>query len=367
MAVTFEAELSPPAVAALGHATRHSSGHLAEEGLGLLECWLTVRKRLTLVLGLTAAALMLAIVAILLRQPRYTATATLLIQPATPQVLDITQLVATAPSSGDHDFYTTQEDLLRSPALAVKVIRALGLGKTELLAPPKNGLAASWQNWPMHLLASWNNRTAQGIANRDAAAIELGVSTDAINRYQRMLAVAPVLGTQLVTVSFTAPDPGLAARIANAHAQSYIDWGLELRHQASARAQDFLREQLVEIKQRVEASEAALNSYRHAKGIVSFAIDDKDQIAEARMAALTTALTDAETDRIRLESEMQLVRAGDYDSLPAVINNQMIETLKPHIDDLSSQYAAMSSHFTDRWPDLGKLKSQLAEGRARAE
>jgi polysaccharide biosynthesis transport protein len=266
MTDSSEAEFSPAASAPFGRSGHHGFGHLAEEGLGLQECWLTVRKRLSLVLGLTTAALLLAVIGILLRQPRYTATATLLIQPATPQVLDITQLVATAPSSGDHDFYATQEDLLRSPALAVKVVRALGLRKTHLLDPPKYGLAALFQNWPIHLLAAWSDRTAQGIADRDEAAVELGASTDEINRYQRMLLVAPVLGTQLVTVSFTATDPLLGARIANAHARSYIDWGLELRHQASARAQDFLRGQLVEIKQRVEASEAALNSYRHTKG-----------------------------------------------------------------------------------------------------
>ena len=123
----------------------------------------------------------------------------------------------------------------------------------------------------------------------------------------------------------------LAARIANAHARHYVDWGLELRHQASTRAQHFL----------VVNWWKSSSGSKHPKprsiaivtqGIVSFAIDDKDQIAEARMAALSTAMTEAETDRIRLEAEMQLVSAGDYDSLPAVINNQMIETLKPQID-----------------------------------
>jgi succinoglycan biosynthesis transport protein ExoP len=180
-----------------------------------------------------------------------------------------------------------------------------------------------------------------------------------------MLSVTPVLGTQLVTISFTTTDPTLAAHIANAHARCYIEWGLELRRQASDRAQQFLRDQLVEIKQRVEASEAALNSYRHSKGIIYFASDDKEQIAEMRMAALTNALTDAQTNRIRLEAEMQLVHGGDYDSLPLVISNPMIEALKPQIDQLAGQYAGMASHFTDQWPDVAKLKAQLNDSRAR--
>jgi capsular exopolysaccharide synthesis family protein len=193
----------------------------------------------------------------------------------------------------------------------------------------------------------------------------LGVGAGALERYSSMLTIAPVVGTQLVIVSFTTPDPILSARIANAHARAYVNWGLDLRRQASKSTQDFLRGQLVEIKQRVEQSEAALNGYRHSKSIVSFAIDDKDQIAEARMAALSEALTEAQTNRIRLEGDMQLVREGDYGSLPLVVSNPMIQVLRPQIDQLDSQYAAMSAHFTDRWPDLAKLKAQLDESRAR--
>ncbi|HTT77545.1 MAG TPA: polysaccharide biosynthesis tyrosine autokinase [Candidatus Binataceae bacterium] len=335
---------------------------LQEQGLGLWECWLTVRKRLALIIGLTAGALTLALIAIIVQKPRYTATATLLIQPETPQILDVTQLIANTPNSDEHDFYKTQDDLLQSPSLAAKVIHALALDHTALLSPPKyTGLRRSIHDLPVHLL----NLLHPGLPKPPPDTADLGATADAISRYLDMLSVSPVLGTQLVTVSFTAGDPVLAARIANAHARYYIDWGLELRHQASTRAQQFLNNQLVEIKQRAEASEKALNSYRHSKGIITFDTDDKEQIAETRMAALTTAMTDAQTNRIRLEAEMQLVHAGDYESLPSVISNLMIETLKPQVDQLASQYAAMASHFTDRWPDTAKLKAQLNEATTR--
>jgi polysaccharide biosynthesis transport protein len=62
---------------------------------------------------------------------------------------------------------------------------------------------------------------------------------------------------------------------------------------------------------------------------------------------------------------MQLVHDGDYESLPLVISNPMIETLKPQVDQLAGQYAAMASHFTDQWPDVAKLKAQLNESRTR--
>jgi len=356
------APIIPPSSQDRPHAELYRQEFNEQHGLGLWECWLTLRKRLVLLLGTVAGALIVALIVILVQTPRYTATATLLIQPSIPQILDVTQLVATTPNSDEHDFYKTQENLLQSPALAAKVIRSLALDRIPLLGPKGNfELVQLVRQWPGRLLSIFHPNFAASLP--DTA--DLGASSDAITHYLKMLSVTPVLGTQLVTVSFTTTDPMLAARIANAHTHCYIDWGLDLRHQASARAQLFLRNQLVEIKQQVEASEAALNSYRHAKGIIYFTSDDKEQIAETRMAALSTALTDAETNRIRLEAEMQLIHGGDYDSLPPVISNPMIEALKPQTDELAAQYAAMASHFTDQWPDMAKLKAQLNESRAR--
>jgi len=334
------------------------------EGLGLWDCWLTVRKRFWLLIGSACAPLILTYIVILLKLPLFTATATLLIQSETPQVLNVVQLVATAPNSEDHDFYKTQEDLLQSPALAAKVIRALGLEHSSLLGPDHRqpGLAGTVYKDLNQILRALRYPR---LPHAGTAIGDLGVESVILERYLGMLSITPVIGTQLVNVSFTTPDPILSARIANAHARWYIDWGLELRHQASKSTQDFLRGQLVELKRRVEQSEASLNSYRHNKGIVSFAIDDKDDIAEARMAALSASLTEAQTSRIRLEGERQIIREGDYESLPLVVSNPMIQVLRPQIDQLDSQYAAMSSHFTDRWPDLARLKAQRGEAHLR--
>jgi uncharacterized protein involved in exopolysaccharide biosynthesis len=334
------------------------------EGLGLWDCWLTIRKRAWLVISAICAMLILTYTIILLDTPLFTATATLLIQFETPQVLNVVHLVATAPNSEEHDFYKTQEDLLRSPSLAASVIRASTLQQSPLLKPdpsPAGPIGSIFVS--IAELVTWLQYPH--LSSPELTRDRLGVESDVIRRYLRMLSITPVVGTQLVTVSFTSADPILSARIANAHAHAYVAWGLELRHQASTSTQDFLRSQLVTIKTRVEQSEAALNSYRHNKGIVSFAIDDKDQIAEARMAALAAALTEAQTNRIRLEADMQLVRQGDYDSLPQVVANPMIQAVRPQIDQLASQYAAMSNHFTDHWPDLAKLKAELSDARMR--
>jgi capsular exopolysaccharide synthesis family protein len=175
------------------------------------------------------------------------------------------------------------------------------------------------------------------------------------------LKVEPQVGTRLVKVSFKAPDPELAARITNTHIRYYIRQGLDLRSESRRAAVDFLENQLVQIKQRVQQSEAALNTYRHQKGIVSFDVEGKYKVPEARMIDLTRSLTEVEMRRINAEAQMEQVNAGDYDSLPQVVSNPTITSLKPQVRRLQAQYANLSTAFNSQYPKLAELKAELFE------
>src|SRR5206468_8660149 len=104
---------------------------------------------------------------------------------------------------------------------------------------------------------------------------QLGVAPALIDTYLGQLDVKPKIGTRLISISYTASDPLLAARIANSHVKAYIKRGMELHADTSKDAQEFLETKLIEIKARVEKSETALNKYRRDRGIVSSSLDDE--------------------------------------------------------------------------------------------
>jgi polysaccharide biosynthesis transport protein len=338
-----------------------------QEGVGLNELWLTVRKRLWLLVGIVVSVFILAGAMTIEKTPLYSATAEILLKPDTPEVLDIPQLQGPDPGTEQHDFYSTQYALAKSPELAAAVIRNLSLENNPLFAPPKklSGFIGEAYAFLSDLASTLKYPWPNSDRTKEPIAGEFGVSPRMIETYLSMLAVAPVVGTQLMDITFTTPDPMLSAQIANAHANAYIDRGLELRREASEIVQAFLRTQLDAIGKRVQESEAALNSYRHKMGILSFQTDNANQLAEARMAELERTLTDAETNRIRLAAEMELIAARHYESLPEVIANPTIQALGPEIDRLAAQYAGMATRFTDRWPALAQIKAQL--GAAQAE
>jgi capsular exopolysaccharide synthesis family protein len=301
-----------------------------------------------------SVALLLTGIVVFLLERNFTASATLLIEPEPPQVLDIRELISEAGSTDDHDYYKTQYDLLKSRDLAAGVIRDLNLENTGLLgSPDSRGFIAKVSAFFARFLDLTPDRAA--LAETD------GVRTSAIDGYLKRLKIEPLVGTRLVTVSFSAPDPRLAARTANAHVRHFVQQGIQLRSESRRAAVEFLENQLVQIKQRVQQSEAALNTYRHQKGIVAFDVEDTNKIAQGRMEDLTKALTEAETKRITAESQMQQVKNGDYDSLPQVIANPAITMLKPQVRNLQAQYANLSTAFKPKYPKLAELKAQLRE------
>ena len=183
--------------------------------------------------------------------------------------------------------------------------------------------------------------------------------------YLAKLEIRPVAGTSLVKIKFTTPDPALSARLANAHANSYLRYGVDLRVQSNDEASEFLKQRLTKLKQRVEQSETALNSYRKNKGII--AVDEKENVIIDRWLDLTKNLNKAEAERIGLEAQIRSIHGGNFDEIPAVRDNPVISGLKSELAKSEWEYAALSKQFKPGYPPLDSLKTHIDENRRRLQ
>src|ERR1700745_4050607 len=111
--------------------------HRAEvdEGIGIDEIWRVIRKRLRLTGPLVIATFVIAFVSLSLMTPKYTGEATLLIEPAAPQVLNITELLGDTAGDDNYDYYKTEFELLKSRDVAARVIEDLHLSNNPLFRP----------------------------------------------------------------------------------------------------------------------------------------------------------------------------------------------------------------------------------------
>jgi len=327
----------------------------------LQDYWRVIRKRGWMIAAFFVGVVLVAGVGLLLTTPAYTAKATLLIERHTPQVLDMKELLTESLIGTDeYDYYKTQFEVLKSRSLAAQVIKGQGLEQV-LASEEEKSLSERFVGpvvaWIKHFLPK---DTRISVGN------PLGVDPELMDTYvNEKLEIAPIARTRLVEVGYSSHDPELSARVANAHAHAYIHQGLGFRNKASEEAQGFLKENLVELKERVEKSEAALNRYRREKKIVS--LDDKENTVVERLSDLNKHLTDAEVDRITLGAQMRLVKQGKFDSLPSVVDNQLIHNLKKQLTRLEGDYARLSEEFTEDYPPVGQLKAQIEETRRRLQ
>ncbi len=319
------------------------------------EYWSKIRGHTRLIIGLFLVAELLTLLIVLIQTPLYTGSSTILIESEAPEVLErntdrIDENIAS--------FYRTQYEILQSRSLAARVIRTLELDKNPLFAGAKSKPALL-----SRLLSSIRSlfQTRQVLRGVDDGGDILGVKPEFIDRYLAELTIKPEADTRLVRIAFTNPYPVLIPKIINAHVKSYIQQDYELRSRSSEAAGLFLKGQLDKLENSLEKSEVTLNDYRRRRGIVAFSLDDKDRLVSERMIALNKGLVEADERRISLQAEVETINSKDYDAVPEVVDNALIQNLKMQLSHLQGQYANLSNQFTPDYPDVAQLHAQLLQ------
>jgi capsular exopolysaccharide synthesis family protein len=341
-----------------------SNGHLHSwnNDPNLKEYWNLVHKHRLVLISSSLAAVVLALIWFMTRTPIYRASATIMIQPQAPQVLDMRALLAEQTQDLEHDYYKTQYDILTTRSLAARVIHELDLEHNPL-----------FEGKSSPSIISILRNLIQSQPKAEVSTTEAyGVKPETVDGYLSQLSIEPRRGTRLVVVSFLSPNAILSAQIANAHVEAYIRQEMEIHSQTGRDAEDFLQQKLTEIRDKVEKSEAALNDYRRKRGIVTELTQDplkpeQGQPLLQRLNELNTELSKASGEKIKLETLHQLVERGRYESLPEVLSNPVIQELKEESAKLSTEYASLSNRFNPGYHPLDDLKARLDDAQRKSQ
>jgi capsular exopolysaccharide synthesis family protein len=307
------------------------------ESLHLRDYWhVVVRRRwlALLVFGLIVGAVATRVVLVL---PLYEATAQILIERQVPSVLEF-EKSARASDAWD-DFYQTQYRLLQSRLLARKVVERL-----HLLQDPEFGGPRS---------------SAQVQAAESAAA---GASPDmetAIDAFLARLNIQPLKNSQLVSVTFRAGRPDLAAQAANTLAEVYIQQTLDFRYRVSAEAGAWLSDEAKEQAHKVETAEVDLRKFKEKEGLVS--IEERRVLLEQKLKDLGSSLTVARTRRLEKEARYRHMQsAANPEELPEALESPLIQGLRTELASLERQGAQLEAKgYMAQHPEVVKLQSQI--------
>ncbi len=335
-----------------------SGPEIEGETLDIVRYWRAISRSKWRILILAIAVGILATMVANSLRPTYRSTATVLIESNKPKLVSIDEVYSQM-SSSSTAFYQTQAEILKSRELAKRLVRRLKLAEHPALDPRKRP-PSFWQDW---LPEGWFD--SGPVRAQSPEAIEASV----IGAVIRGLAVAPVRNSQLVRITFEAPDSELAAKVPNALADLYIEADLEARMTMTQKATSWLTGQAGELKKKLTESEQALQQFREREKI----IDTKGLAqsgASRQLEDFQRALNEARSKRADAEiiyNQVTAVVQGKsqepLEALPAMQKNPMILQSKSQEADAEKRWNEASKRYGAEHPRFIAAETDLKTAR----
>ena len=184
--------------------------------------------------------------------------------------------------------------------------------------------------------------------------------------YLRQLKVTRPVNTYILRISYRSPDPQLAADVANAIAQSYLEHTFEIRIRSSSALSAFMVKQLDELKAKIERSSLALGKFERELNVLN--PEEKTNILAARLLQLNTEYTSAQADRVRKEAAHKAMQSGSLAAAEISTQGDSLKQLqdrvnqaKQHLADVASIYGPNHSEYRKASNDLAELQRQFNE------
>ena len=197
----------------------------------------------------------------------------------------------------------------------------------------------------------------------------------ALKKFKSNLNVKDISGTRLITVSYTDPDPEMAAKIVNQLVSDFIEYNFQVRYNATTKATEWLGRQLVDLKSQVEQSQQRAAQLQKESGI--FGQDEHNNIVLTRLEQLNNQLTSAEADRVIKENVYKLSRSGNPELIAGMLGSQpernvseaanpasLLNSLRQQEATLSAEYADASAKYGPAYPRLIQIKEKLSSVRS---
>jgi capsular exopolysaccharide synthesis family protein len=313
-----------------------------EEALDLRELWIVILKR-RWAITVFFLLVMTIVVIYTLKQPKvYQATASIIIEPMAPEVLSGVREVVDLGTGGywtNKEFYETQYNIIKSRAIAKRVVDKLGLDKDA------------------HFLGLDTIKDPQ---ERERMAKKV----DPVKRLISKITVEPVKNSRMVYIKVEDTNPEFAALLANTIASAYMEANLDTKLDATRSAGDWLSDQLEELKQKLEKSEMALHNFKKEHNILSVSLEDNQNMLSQRLRSLSEALNKMEVQKIELKSMRDIVMKvkedpSRIDSLDLVNQNSLIQKLKEEYIKARTTFLDISEKYGEKHQKYQVAKKQL--------
>jgi polysaccharide biosynthesis transport protein len=234
-------------------------------------------------------------------------------------------------SPWDPAFYPTQYEIIKSRAVVERAVEALTV----------------------------KTRAADGSA-----------VTDPRRGLSGSLAVDPVRNTRLVLIKVAGPDAARATAEANAIANAYAKYNVELKLKGARDALTWLTEEASRLRAKVEESSQALQNYRVKSGILG--MQEQRQISAQKIIEANKGYLEAQAQRMSLEAKLgELTQVAKDPAAAGTIfseaDNPLVGKIKGEIGGLETEKSKLLKVYKEKHPEIVKVDAQIQHLRDRLE
>ncbi len=289
---------------------------------------LRARYRLALLVALLITAL--GLLTGLLRPRSYSAQTSLLVDVRAPDPVAAAQGISgvIAPS-----YMATQVDIIAGERVAQRVIDQLGLTQNP-----------QWR-------ARWQS-AAQGVGSYEAWLLET---------LRKGLDVRPARESNVIHVSYKAPEPQVAADLANAFAQAYVETVLALRTEPARVYAQWFDQQVRAARDQLELAQARMSAYAQRVGLSS--TEERLDHETTRLAELSSQLTAVQGQNTDAQSK----RLAVSETVAEAMNSPLIAGLRADAGRLEARLRELSVNLGPNHPQILRLQSELAALRSQLQ
>jgi polysaccharide biosynthesis transport protein len=299
----------------------------------LLDYLIILRKHQWLIITFLLTVVTVVTIASFKMKPVYEAAARVEVDKESQNMVPFPDSNSFGEYEDSENYIETQTKILQSETLALMTIKSMDLARY----PEFGGTSAV------------STIYEGAIARRPAI----------LGAFLGRLGVKRVPNSRLIQVQFEAEDPQLAAAVVNSHLQNFVEQNFRSKYDATTQATSWLSSELEELRIKVEKSEDARIAYERENQI--WQIDEKQDITTQKLADLSKAVTDAQTDVAQKEALYRMAVSGNVDALPAARTNDVISALVKHKSELDELYAEALDQYGPNFPKVLRIAAQQKE------
>ncbi|MFZ5998204.1 MAG: GumC family protein [Nitrospirota bacterium] len=263
----------------------------------------------------------------------------------------------------DPEFYETQYQLIKSRAVAQKVVELLNLDKSYDAEKLRgSSFIGGIFGWVGGLIPSGSSESKE-----DAAQTKIDRLAKVISEN---IEVKPVKNSKIVEIRYLAPNPELARSITNTIARAYIEELLELNMSSTRYALQWMTKKAEEEREKLDRSEKNLQEYVKNRNIIT--MENKIAVIPQKLSELNSQLIQAETKKKQLETLYTKVKSisndlDEAETISVIASDLSLQAIKQQIIKSEQNIMEMSQKYGKKHPAMTRALEDLNVLKAKRE